>query len=787
MYLKVNSNSSVKEYRGYSNELSATPPENISIDDTFYAMDTQKQFYWTGREWAEDKAITQKDLTKLTNTTLPQLIEEGFKKIDLSGLQKPTTEAPIHKVILKNNLKVKHTLNTAIGQVTFGDEDESIWTFPAFTTSQLNEADKNRMWLYGLQTIDVKDLVGQGAIFTLHLSQPDIVVDEHHYRMNVLYLTGTKTSWQKKIDLFGVVKYEPNGDTVIDLDALVMKYRDYIDAWNDELYLGVGFDYYIYAVNGVVTGYPATKISVKVDYTLKAERDEVARYNPENFYLKSEIDEMIAQITSTPNSSVIPIINSLSCIQDNKNGKYTSDIGLLEMTQENDVVRILFDHDLFTKNAAYPKADTTNTWVCYQKDSIREMLSIPDYQLQFRYKVDILNDDSAKGQKMLFQFFFHNQSNWANPVRPKYNCSCNIAEWNSFNIPLADVQDTLNNPNNCYVVLDLQPLHQRPTAKYEISFYLQAVKNPFLNSITQTLEPEIVCWGDSLTAGGGWTQQLAQLTGLQVYNGGTGGENAQTIMARQGGDVMMVNNLTIPADTTPVLIATYSGDHGIPTQLGTKVTPLLQGGTHVNPCMIGDVEGTLKWTGSKYNDTTGTWTFTRSKAGEVVEITRPTAIRTAFDMKHNGKNAIMIIYMGQNGGWNNDVNTLIEMHRKMIDHCEGKEYIILGLSSGSKTERANYEKAMKDAFGRRFISLREYLATPIYDADGNIVSCYGLDDQKLEPGEKDYNGKTYVALDEIKEGIVPHQILADGVHYTNETKIVIGNLIYRKMKELNIL
>lgn len=298
--------------------------------------------------------------------------------------------------------------------------------------------------------------------------------------------------------------------------------------------------------------------------------------------------------------------------------------------------------------------------------------------------------------------------------------------------------------------------------------------------------PKIVCWGDSLTAGGGWTTTLAQLAGGTVYNGGTGGENARTIMARQGADVMTINHITIPAACEPVTIAVRATDGGIMTEAGKKVTPLLQGGAHVNPVMIGDVEGTLRWTGSNYADQTGIWTFTRSAPGEEVEIDRPTAIRTNFDRIHNAKDEIMVIFMGQNGGYSGN-DDLIDMHRKMIDHFKGKEYVILGLSSGTAAQRTDYETAMKNAFGRRFISLREYLAAPIYDGEGNIVSCYGLADQGLEPGSKEYNGTTYVALEEIAQGIVPHQIITDSVHYTAGTKTVIGTMLYKKMKELGIL
>lgn len=275
----------------------------------------------------------------------------------------------------------------------------------------------------------------------------------------------------------------------------------------------------------------------------------------------------------------------------------------------------------------------------------------------------------------------------------------------------------------------------------------------------------ITCWGDSLTAGGGWTNRLQQLTGLTVYNGGTGGENSRTIMARQGGDVMMINNITIPATTDPVTIATRSTDGGIMTEFGHKVTPLLQGGSHVNPCYIGDVKGTLKWTGSAHNDITGIWTFTRTDAGQEVVINRPTAIRTDFDINKNAPR-IMIIFIGQNGGYN-DLDDLVRQHRLMIDHSKATDFIVLGLSSGTKSQRADYEARMLLEFGRRFISLRDYL------------SQYGLEDAGIEPTEQD--------LQMMANGQTPQSLLSDSVHYNNECKTVIGNLIYKRLKDLNIV
>lgn len=68
------------------------------------------------------------------------------------------------------------------------------------------------------------------------------------------------------------------------------------------------------------------------------------------------------------------------------------------------------------------------------------------------------------------------------------------------------------------------------------------------------------------------------------------------------------------------------------------------------------------------------------------------------------------------------------------------------------------------------------------------VSCYGIEDQNAEIN-MDYispNANNLTVKQEIEQGIVPHAILADGVHYTTGTKTVIGDLIYKRCKELNI-
>ena len=93
--------------------------------------------------------------------------------------------------------------------------------------------------------------------------------------------------------------------------------------------------------------------------------------------------------------------------------------------------------------------------------------------------------------------------------------------------------------------------------------------------------------------------------------------------------------------------------------------------------------------------------------------------------------------------------------------------VVLGLSTGSSASNATYETAMRKEFGRYFISLREYLST------------YGLADAGLTPTGAD---TTAMAV-----GEVPPQLLSDTVHYTESCKTVIGNMLYKKMRELGII
>lgn len=313
-----------------------------------------------------------------------------------------------------------------------------------------------------------------------------------------------------------------------------------------------------------------------------------------------------------------------------------------------------------------------------------------------------------------------------------------------------------------------------------------------LPNINVTDKPSYITgWGDSLTAFTGWTPTavpwlttLGSLTGLAVYNAGTGGETSAEIMARHGSNQMTINNVTIPATTTAVELSTYT--NGFVSMLGDVVRPLRQGQdvlSHFNPCYIGGIEGTLVWTGANPTDVNGKYQFTRTTAGAELVITRPVKIITNYDKNFNDGIAIFEIGQNDNLDWSlpENYNKLVWKYKLMAEYFKGKEYFILGIASKWASITAALEDEMTKAFGPRYINLRKYATTPI--KDGAItISCWGLRDVGIADVDV-----TADDITRINNGVLPNALTRDGLHYTDAFNAVIANLIYQRMLETNVI
>jgi hypothetical protein len=425
----------------------------------------------------------------------------------------------------------------------------------------------------------------------------------------------------------------------------------------------------------------------------------------------------------------------------------------------------------YVRGEIYGELTPSSTTLYYLSFNIKTYVA-ESKKLAFAIKVP--DGDTAKYLNKLV--VTNSAGDWTSPVKT-FADGMSKLKTTSLKVFELDLSDIAYDENNQYYLMVGGQWVSGTARPIYFTFFDESYLTDIVSSanlITDVSAPltsdYITCWGDSLTALGGWTGVLQTKSGIPLYNCGVGGENSKDIIARQGGDIMMLftsdnPNIVIPATTDAVEIRT----NNIKTLFGNYAHPLAQPGGYVNPVTLNGIKGTLSLSSSKYY-------FTRSEAGEAKTIDRDARIVTYGDVKYNSP-YLMIIFIGQNGGWS-DAAELIDQHNKMIAHSSAKHVLVLGLSSGTTESRADYEAAMKAEFGRYFVSIRQYLAHPIYDENNQIVSCYGLADEGLTPSAND--------LEKIAIGQVPSQLLADGVHYTDATKTVIGNMLYKYCQDLGI-
>ena len=322
----------------------------------------------------------------------------------------------------------------------------------------------------------------------------------------------------------------------------------------------------------------------------------------------------------------------------------------------------------------------------------------------------------------------------------------------------------------------------RHKSKFFLYFFCYSFFSLALLSCQENENPDkpkqkfIVCtWGDSLTAGAGgsgttYPNVLQSLLGdeFQVINCGVGGENAITIAARQGGiPMLLAHSVELPADNSEVII----GDKWnslISSWNGRVVAPLLQGeaAETVNNCFIDGIECVIRWTGTAWNDPKGLYTIRRVSADSLPVMLNEKSVVFTSSMKKYKSQFANVFFIGQNLGYADNAD-LVSQYKAMIDFSNCRNYIILGLTSGTGKERAELESLMTKEFGDYYINLREYLATQ------------GLQDAGITPTQMD--------IDAMQNGEVPPSLLHDHVHFNAKGYELIGKWVYQQFQYLNRL
>lgn len=312
---------------------------------------------------------------------------------------------------------------------------------------------------------------------------------------------------------------------------------------------------------------------------------------------------------------------------------------------------------------------------------------------------------------------------------------------------------------------------------------------------------QIVCWGDSLTAphtGKGikgkvkrivkdadYPEYLGEMLGdeYEIINGGVGGENTLTIMARQGAYPMKLAHDVVIFKSDEIKFKTFIGNNDVPAFIssynGKHVTPLLQCGwdedspAQINPCTINDKnfqisseakfwkeEGKYKFEYNYLIDADDEWMASDTiKAGSIVN---------TYAMKNLRNKYANVFFIGQNGGFA-DAADLIRQLNAMIKYSKSKRYIVISFHKPNGVMKTisrmkEMEDSLNQSFGQHYINLREYMVNK------------GLTDAGLEPTQED--------KDSIAKGQVPPQMMTDGCHFTTKGYEEIAKLVFDKIKEL---
>ena len=260
---------------------------------------------------------------------------------------------------------------------------------------------------------------------------------------------------------------------------------------------------------------------------------------------------------------------------------------------------------------------------------------------------------------------------------------------------------------------------------------------------------DLCFWGDSLTAGAGgsgtsYPNVCASELGITSFkNCGVGGENANTIACRQGG-----NSLILKAGT----VSTYSLTE-LTDIYGTSCNPLRQGSgsNTVNPIYINGVKCNLSISQTSATDPNAKYTITGYNEPLLAET----------PVKFSGCDItakITVIFVGQNGPYLAERLSIID---SMVSKINDK-YIVMGLSSGSATSRSDEESQMLSKYGVHYFNTR------------NMLSKYGMAIMNLTPTSSDVN--------EMSKGEVPSSLRSDSVHLNANGYTALGKMLAQKIR-----
>ena len=300
-------------------------------------------------------------------------------------------------------------------------------------------------------------------------------------------------------------------------------------------------------------------------------------------------------------------------------------------------------------------------------------------------------------------------------------------------------------------VLRVDSISQVPnTVHIKFMLFTDSTLYDLWNTIPAVDNTTDLCfWGDSLTAGAGgsgtnYPSVCASELGITSFiNCGVGGENANTIACRQGGNSLILKAGTVSEYSLSELTDIY----------GTRCNPLRQGSgsDSVNPIYINGVKCNLSISQTSMTDPNAKYTIT----GYHDRLLADTPVKfSGCDIISK----ITVIFVGQNGpGLAERLSIIDSMISKIND-----KYIIMGLSSGSSASRADEEAQMLSKYGVHYFNTRY------------MLSKYGMNIMNLTPTSSD--------TIEMNNGEVPSSLRSDSIHLNANGYTALGKMIAQKIR-----
>ena len=303
--------------------------------------------------------------------------------------------------------------------------------------------------------------------------------------------------------------------------------------------------------------------------------------------------------------------------------------------------------------------------------------------------------------------------------------------------------------NNAIVRID-NIKHVPNTVNIKFMLFTDSTLYDLWNTINVVDYTTDLCfWGDSLTAGAGgsgtsYPNVCASELGITSFkNCGVGGENANTIACRQGGDSLILKPGNVSEYSLSELTDIY----------GTQCNPLRQGSgsNSVNPIYINGVKCTLSISQTSTTDPNAKYTITGYNEPLLAET----------PVKFSGcdiKSKITVIFVGQNGpGLAERLSIIDSMISKIND-----KYIVMGLSSGSSASRADEEAQMLSKYSVHYFNTR------------HMLSKYGMNIMNLTPTSSD--------TIEMNNGEIPSSLRSDSVHLNANGYTALGKMLSQKIR-----